>query len=259
MGPSFLSGIKMHRGGIRGKQWCVTSWLHNKKKRVALCCSLFQTHRCSGKQFKVCVDVSVCVCVCLPTHLYCPLLNCPWSVKRTASSKNRHIKTECLQSCEKCSLGIWWLLCCSGSCGKKRGRETAGALHCQSQGDKGKALSQEHTSLWVSIWYTVAVCTQAIILALLHRPYLCTFSLSSLRANFTKKCWVNIDLKSNSLSEYVCICNTVSWLLIAHQQLVFYNVNPSSTSCCLLIYLSKVYGIAAVILVSTATSQVSTV
>lgn len=123
----------------RGPSFCDTYWnaqgrknngvsLHGcwMKKRDALCCSVFQTHRCSCKHLKACVWV----CVCVPTQMsFCsPLLSSSEMPLITETycviKKQTHQNRACLQSCEKCSLGTYWLLCCSGSCaGKNRGRE----------------------------------------------------------------------------------------------------------------------------------------
>ncbi len=68
----------------------------------------------------VCVCVRACVLIRSPLLFSSelPLITETYCVIKKQTHQNR----ECLQSCEKCSLGIWWLLCCSGSCGKKAER-----------------------------------------------------------------------------------------------------------------------------------------
>lgn len=68
----------------------------------------------------------VCVCVPVFVFIHSPLLSSSELPLITETyfviKKQTHQNRVCLQSCEKCSLGIWWLLCCSGSCEKKAER-----------------------------------------------------------------------------------------------------------------------------------------
>lgn len=125
-----------------------------KKKRDALCCSLFQTHRCSGKQLKV----GVCV-FAYPltfTVLFWTALD-HWNVLRhqkTGTSKHGvFAKLWEMLSGDPVTFVLFRVLW-------KKGREMAGVFHCQSQGDKGKALSQECTSRGCP--YVTAACTRVI-------------------------------------------------------------------------------------------------
>lgn len=146
-----LAGIKIHKGGIQRKTMaCHLMAAEWKKGRCFMLLSFsntqvfWQTAQSGG--VRVCMRM--CVCLCLSSHLYYPPLHCPWSLKRTASSKNRHIKTQGV--CKVVRNALWGAgdFCVAQGPVEKKGREMAGVLHCQSQGYKGKGLSQELTFPW---------------------------------------------------------------------------------------------------------------
>lgn len=121
-----LARIKMHRGGERRKNNSVSSHacgIKKKKKQregrfVLLSFSNAQVFWQTTQSVRVraCVPgVRVCVYVrallCFSLHLYCPPLNCPWSAKRTASSKKPDTSKQSMfaKFLTKCSRGTRWL------------------------------------------------------------------------------------------------------------------------------------------------------
>lgn len=120
-----LAEIKIHKGGIQGKTMaCHLMAAEWKKGRCFMLLSVsntqvfWQTAQSGG------VRVCVRMCVCVFVLIFSPLLS-PFALPLITETycvikKQTHQNTGCLQSCEKCSLGSWWLLRCSGSCGKKK-------------------------------------------------------------------------------------------------------------------------------------------
>lgn len=121
-----LAGIKIHKGGIQGKTMACHLMAAEWKKREMLYVAFVFKHAGvlanSSKWGCTCVRAHVCVCVFV--LIFSPLLS-PFALPLIIETycvikKQTHQNTGCLQSCEKCSLGSWWLLRCSGSCGKKK-------------------------------------------------------------------------------------------------------------------------------------------
>lgn len=148
-----LAGIKIHKGGIQGKTMaCHLMAAEWKKGRCFMLLSFSNTQvfwqtAQSGVYVCACACVRVCVCAYLLTFTVplCTALD-HWNVLRhqkTDTSKHRvFAKLWEMLSGELVTFVLFRVLW------KKKGREMAGVLHCQSQGYKGKGLSQELTFPW---------------------------------------------------------------------------------------------------------------
>lgn len=145
-----LAGIKIHKGGIQGKTMACHLMAAEWKKREMLYVAFVFKHAGvlanSSKWGCTCVRAHVCVCVCAYLLTFtvplCTALD-HWNVLRhqkTDTSKHRvFAKLWEMLSGELVTFALLRVLW------KKKGREMAGVLHCQSQGYKGKGLSQELT------------------------------------------------------------------------------------------------------------------
>lgn len=142
IGPSFLwqesECTREHSGKTMVRHLIAAAW---KREKLYDVLPFKRTGALASDSKCVCV----CVCVWLSAHLYCPPFELPlitetyFVIKKNKKikKKNRHIKTECLQSHEKCSLGalvtpvfLWDP--------RKKGGEMAGELRCQSLREKKK-------------------------------------------------------------------------------------------------------------------------
>lgn len=96
------------------------------ENREMLCVALFfkYTGVLASNSKSVCLCACVCVLFCSPllSPSELPLITETYHVIKKETHQNR----VCLQSFEKRSLGTWWLLSCSGSCGKKKNRQKDG-------------------------------------------------------------------------------------------------------------------------------------
>lgn len=227
-----LAGIRMHRGGIRGGNNGVSP--HGcgiKKERDALCGSIFQMHRCSGKQLKV--GVCVFAYPLTSTVLFWTALD-HWNVlrhqKNDTSKQRVFAKLWEMLSGDPVTFVLFRVLW-------KKGRAKTGVLLCQSPGDKGKALSQECTSPWLHVCHSRT-----------ESSHLCRFRIqywsSGASPYYTEGCRVNIFLKIISNIKYFhykvpivsCILSWKSskhWIhfSISNEEKVYYYVKRNIVPC----------------------------